>query len=387
MCDILNKVGELMRKKFLFCFISFLFFVGGIYFLFIAFDKPKVELKIETLSLNEEKRIKDVVTIQKGTLVHNDVIDTQKIGKVKIQVVVKNKRNKKQNYSFEITIVDQEKPVITYQKEISVEEGQAIDLLKGVTAVDNSKEEVKVRIEGNYDLKKVGEYTIFYVAEDSSGNIAKEEAKLIVNKKKQVIPPKTNPSSSEPNKTFTTTKGFKGIIKNGVTYIDGVLVANKTYSLPFNYGSGLTKKTTNAFYKMQEAAKMEGLNLYISSGFRSYNKQNTLYNNYVARDGKKAADTYSARAGYSEHQTGLAFDVNTISSAFDNTKEAKWLAQNCYKYGFILRYPKGKESETGYMYESWHFRYVGEELASKLYNNGDWITLETYFGITSKYAE
>ena len=165
------------KRKILFCFISFLFFVGGIYFLFIAFDKPKVELKMETLSLNEEKRIKDVVTIQKGTLVHNDVIDTQKIGKVKIQVVVKNKRNKKQNYSFEITIVDQEKPVITYQKEIIVEEGQAIDLLKGVTAVDNSKEEVKVRIEGNYDLKKVGEYTIFYVAEDSSGNIAKEEAK------------------------------------------------------------------------------------------------------------------------------------------------------------------------------------------------------------------
>lgn len=386
-CDILNTVGEFMKKrKALFCFILFLLFVGG-YFLLITFDVPKVELKIETLSLNEEKRIKDIVSIQKGTLVNNDVIDTQKIGKLKIQVIVKNKRNKKQTYSFEITVVDQEKPIITYSKELRVEEGQNIDLLKGVTASDNSKEDIQVRVEGEYDLKKVGEYTIFYVAEDSSGNKAKEEAKLYVSKKKQTPPSETIPSSSAPDKTFTTTKGFQGVTKNGVTYIDGVLVANKTYSLPSNYGSGLTKETTDAFNKMQKAAKIDGLNIYISSGFRSFNKQNTLYNNYVARDGKKAADTYSARAGYSEHQTGLAFDVNTISPAFANTKEAKWLAKNCYKFGFILRYPNGKEQETGYMYESWHFRYVGEELASKLYNSGDWITLETYFGITSKYIE
>ena len=81
----------------------------------------------------------------------------------------------------------------------------------------------------------------------------------------------------------------------------------------------------------------------------------------------------------------MAIDLNTINDTFHNTPEAKWLANNCYKYGFILRYPKGKTDETGYKYESWHFRYVGVDLASKLYNNGDWITLESYFGITSKY--
>ena len=136
---------------------------------------------------------------------------------------------------------------------------------------------------------------------------------------------------------------------------------------------------------MQAAAKADGLNIYISSGFRSYSYQKNLYNNYVNRDGVVAADTYSARAGHSEHQSGLAFDVNTINDSFANTEEGKWLNDNCYKYGFILRYPKGKSDETGYQYEPWHFRYVGVELAEKLYNNGNWITVEDYFGITSKY--
>ena len=103
-------------------------------------------------------------------------------------------------------------------------------------------------------------------------------------------------------------------------------------------------------------------------------------------DGKALADTYSARPGHSEHQSGLAIDINMADSAFDSSPEAKWLNDNAYKYGFILRYPKGKDNITGYMYESWHFRYVGTELANKLYNDGNWITLEEYFGIDSKYS-
>lgn len=128
-----------------------------------------------------------------------------------------------------------------------------------------------------------------------------------------------------------------------------------------------------------------GLNLVISSGYRSYYDQRYIYNNYVAIDGQANADTYSARAGHSEHQTGLAFDLNSIDDSFTNTPEGQWVHHNCYKYGLILRYPKGKDHITGYMHESWHLRYVGTELASKLYNNGDWITLEEYFGIDSKY--
>ena len=136
---------------------------------------------------------------------------------------------------------------------------------------------------------------------------------------------------------------------------------------------------------MKAEATALGLNLYLSSGYRSYTLQEKIYNNYVARDGKTTADTYSARAGHSEHQTGLAFDLNTIDDSFSYTDEGKWVNDNCYRFGLILRYPKGKENITGYMYESWHLRYVGTELATKLYNNGNWITLEEYFGIDSKY--
>jgi zinc D-Ala-D-Ala carboxypeptidase len=102
-------------------------------------------------------------------------------------------------------------------------------------------------------------------------------------------------------------------------------------------------------------------------------------------DGQEAADTYSARAGFSEHQTGLVLDLNTVDISFDNTNESNWLRDNSYKYGFIIRYPKGKENITGYTYEPWHIRYVGKNLAKEIYNNGDYLTLEEYFGIDSNY--
>ena len=172
---------------------------------------------------------------------------------------------------------------------------------------------------------------------------------------------------------------------NGVTYVNGVLIANKTYSLPSTYAPGLTAETKKAFQEMQAAAAKDGKSLSIRSGFRSYDTQKTLYNNYVARDGKAAADRYSARPGHSEHQTGLALDINKASDSFTNTPEAKWLAENCWKYGFIIRYPQGKEDITGYKYESWHVRYLGKELAKSVYESG--LTLEEYLGITSKYAD
>ena len=136
---------------------------------------------------------------------------------------------------------------------------------------------------------------------------------------------------------------------------------------------------------MQEDAAAKGLNLYIASGFRSYEYQTTLYNRYVERSGKEEADRYSARPGYSEHQTGLALDLNTIDASFADTDEYEWVKRNCYKYGFIIRYPEGAEEITGYMYEPWHLRYLGTDIARDVYESG--LTLEEYLGIDSKYAE
>lgn len=170
----------------------------------------------------------------------------------------------------------------------------------------------------------------------------------------------------------------------GVTYIQGVLVVNKTYALPADYNPGVDATASAALQKMFAAAQQDGISLWIASAFRSYSTQQNLYNNYVARDGKAEADRYSARPGHSEHQTGLAFDLNSLEQSFGQTPEGKWLAANCWKYGFIIRFPEGKEAITGYMYEPWHVRYLGEDVAKKVYNSG--LTLEEYLGIDSKYA-
>ena len=312
--------------------------------------------------------------VKNGTIVSKDKeIDTSKLGNQNLVIEVKN-GNKTKEYKFTINVVDTTKPEIDARSEITTTVGDEVDLLEGVTVSDNSKEEIKVEIKGEYDYDKEGEYELEYYAKDSSGNEISKKFKLIV-------------VSDPDNMTFTTSKGFKGEVIDGVTYIDGVLIANKTYSLPSDYGNGLNSATQSAFDKMNADAKSLGLSLWIASGYRSYWTQNTLYNNYVASDGKEEADTYSARPGYSEHQTGLAFDLNSVEDSFANTDEGKWVKDNCYRYGLIIRYPKGKESITGYIYEPWHLRYVGVDLATKLYNDGDWITLEEYFGIDSKYGD
>ena len=211
------------------------------------------------------------------------------------------------------------------------------------------------------------------------------------------------PTTKKTTTTTTTTKKVDTTVSNtqGLKIIDGILIVNKSYPLPKDYvptntyknATGLNYCTTcidkeayEKYKEMKADATALGLNIWIQSGYRSYNLQESLYNKYVNRDGKVAADTYSARPGHSEHQTGLAFDLNSISDEFQYTDEGKWVNNNCYKYGYILRYPKGKENITGYKYESWHLRYVGKDLATKLYNNGDWITLEEHFNLTSAYS-
>ena len=170
---------------------------------------------------------------------------------------------------------------------------------------------------------------------------------------------------------------------------DGYLIiCNKYHKLKDNYvpnlvsldgygGGQMEKEAAKHFKEMVNAAKKEGISIYNVSGYRSFNTQKNLYNNYVSRDGKAKADTYSARAGTSEHQTGLATDVNSISTSFENTKAFKWLNINAHKYGFILRYPKGKEFITGYMYEPWHYRYVGVDVATIIHEKN--ITYEEYY--------
>ncbi|MEF3303663.1 M15 family metallopeptidase [Paenibacillus sp. GYB003] len=182
---------------------------------------------------------------------------------------------------------------------------------------------------------------------------------------------------------------------------DIAVLVNKTYKLPDNYKPDdlvepdipfifkeksekrlMRKEAAGALEKLVAAAKKDGIALAGVSGFRSQATQKSLFDNYVKKDGEEAARMYSAVPGHSEHQTGLAMDVSgtdgkcAASDCFAGTKEAKWLAEHADEHGFIVRYPKGKESITGYQYEPWHLRYVGAKAAKDIADKG--LTLEEY---------
>ena len=142
------------------------------------------------------------------------------------------------------------------------------------------------------------------------------------------------------------------------------------------------KEAKEAYERMAKDASKDKRKLVVMSAYRDYNYQVNLYNRYAKKDGKDKADTYSGRPGFSEHQTGLAIDLyngKIVYTRFEETKEFKWMQDNAYKYGFILRFPKGKELETGYQYESWHYRYVGLEIAKEIKEKG--ICFEEYIAM------
>lgn len=172
----------------------------------------------------------------------------------------------------------------------------------------------------------------------------------------------------------------------GIIYVNDIMLVNKTYPLPSDYNPhGMTPETEEAFSALRAAASEEaGLYLFSHSDFRSYDTQVYLYDDYCSDYGKEEADRFSARAGYSEHQTGMVIDVNWPGDAFNDTPEAVWLEENAWRFGFIVRFPRDKEQFTGYKYESWHIRYVGKDWADKIYHSG--FCLEEYFQVTSEYS-
>ncbi|MFS0577162.1 M15 family metallopeptidase [Sporosarcina sp. 179-K 3D1 HS] len=199
--------------------------------------------------------------------------------------------------------------------------------------------------------------------------------------------PAENPAGTEPKPAVDAGGYIIGQqLPDEPTYVQDILIASKKYPLPKEYDPGEDPEARAAFNNMAAEAKLSGFHLTAFSTYRSFEYQTTLYERYVERDGKEAADRYSARPGYSEHQTGLAFDIGEVnfethwaSPTFEETEAGKWVAANAHRYGFIMRYPKGKEEITGYMYEAWHFRYVGEKIAGEIYEKNS--TLEEFLGI------
>ena len=183
-------------------------------------------------------------------------------------------------------------------------------------------------------------------------------------------------------------------VKDTDTSLNELMLVNKFYKLNKKYvpdkitdikstyayaDNSTTEEVLEAFKNMWSAAKKDDIALIITSSYRSYEDQDKVWESYATKS-EEYADSYAARAGFSEHQTGLALDIVTYNSTmnnFDDSDAAKWLKKNSYKYGFILRYPKDKEDITGYDYEPWHFRYVGKDLAKIIHDKN--ITFDEYY--------
>jgi len=190
-----------------------------------------------------------------------------------------------------------------------------------------------------------------------------------------ILPPPPPPPKPEP---YQAADGCWYIELEGVQ----VLLVNKVYGLPSDFG-GQNDVSDAALYAMFDAAEADGISLYLVSGYRSYQYQYDLHESYTQRWGDEYTDRVSAEAGHSEHQTGMAYDVLStdhsggLSSDFKDTAGGIWLKEHCWEHGFILRYPEGKEAETGYIFEPWHFRYLGDTALAKAITDSG-LCLEEY---------
>lgn len=375
------------------------------------FQKPTVILKEDkVLEIGEKASIKDLVSsVRNGELINADeTVQSKIVGTKTLVLLLRTRLGTQIEETITVEFKDSTAPVISSPDILEVPIGCTdADILLLFSATDNSGVSPSQSIDGNYSPEKAGEYTILLIASDPSGNRAEKSVTLKLCDPNATASPEPtdplDPVDADGNTPFsngeagllrdgiyTTSKGFTMVVKDHMATIDGILIANKSYSLPKTYTAPwMTEETAKAYYVMQADAEATGFSLPIKSAYRSWADQNWIFNDYVRSDTLERALTFSARPGHSEHQTGLGMDILTASSQESRQEEfavrLAWLNENAYKYGFILRYPDGKSGITGYIFEPWHYRYVGKELAEILYNNGDWITLEEYYGIDSVY--
>lgn len=311
-----------------------------------------------------------ILSKEGGTIKEIPTIDTMTIGEQTLSFTMENE-GVERTFDYTVTIQDTTPPLITLKSDtVTLDENESFDPSSNIQSVkdpidgelslqEELDEHAGYIITGEVDTSSPGTYTLTVKAVDQHNNQA--EASFQVEVKARSVAPSTDDTETSP------------------TYINQILIVNKQYALPADYGNGLDTTAYNAFLQLQADASKAGHSIPLVSGYRSYSYQASLYDSYVARDGQAAADRYSARPGHSEHQSGLAMDVGAIDDNYGNTAAGKWLVAHCAEYGFILRYPQGKEAITGYMYEPWHIRYVGVDVAKKIMDAN--ITLEEYLGL------
>ncbi len=224
----------------------------------------------------------------------------------------------------------------------------------------------------NFDADKIDRYNKYAKNTDYS----LQDVVTYVNINLDLKPYEETNQVSDPSDLLALVNKYNGLPTtykpDDLAYVDGF----------YNNQVPMRKVAKESFLELQNAAKENGINLMPTTAYRDASFQKTLYNNYVAKDGVEAADTYSARPGFSDHQTGLAIDLKDATITSDvrlSDEDFEWLEKNCAEYGFIIRYPKDKENITLYQFENWHIRYVGKEEAKTIMDNH--LTLEEYIDL------
>lgn len=285
---------------------------------------------------------------------------------ISIALYIKNE-NYKKTYDYKLGVLGYSKEEIIIIKEL---DENKINII-----LDHEYDKNIIDlIQKKYFLKKNLDKYLTYIKDNNSNDFDDAIARINVRANEEWYTSPTD-SNIEDNNLILTNKFNK--LPNDYEPDD-----LKDISNVYSYGENqkLREDAFNAFISMFNDAKKDNVTLIINSSYRSYENQEETYNNYSTWYGKDEADKIAARPGFSEHQTGLTIDIMTYNSNRNNFEESdafKWLNNNAYKYGYILRYPKNKEYLTGYSYESWHYRYVGKEVANYIKDNN--ITYDEYY--------
>lgn len=412
--SIYTEELEMNRRKQITLIILMLLGLVGTY-LFTNLDTVALKSDVFTFEYGDDVRIKaaeildtenpkilDSLTIDQSQIKLEENKEYPKVGKYRVNV---NYTVFYQNRSQDITVIvsDTTKPAFIEAPEkivIKATESQP-DLTSDFIVEDLSRFKLKFDT-SSVIFDQAGTYNAKAFAIDIYGNKAIHNFEIVVEEK--VIDKPNVVEQNEPKEKLTEDKATEQVeetieaesleeknqaeakpsdptIKPIVPTIrNGILVVNKKHPLPEHYGPGENSQAVTQLEKMIHEMQRLGLDVSDSySGFRTYQYQKKLYERYVSNEGKEAADRYSARPGYSEHQTGFAFDLKHIDGTLvEQPTEVKWIAENAAEYGFIVRYQEGKEEITGYEAEPWHLRYIGEE-AIDIYRSG--LALEEYLGV------
>lgn len=333
--------------------VAFLFIGSFLFNSIISYLNIKIEFsEISDIEISDDLTSNFLVENSSGT-VEYPTIDTTKLGTQNLVFTVTNEDGGSREFEKTINLVDTTTPTFKMTALKIVIESIDVDLLSyvEVAATDNFDTDISIEVIGEIS-DSPGVYPITYTASDSSSNKYEEIVYFVYNL--------TPENMSEP------------------FYINDILFVDKDIPLPADYDPGRDSDASTAFSLLLSDMNELGFGVSESSVYRSFSDQQTLYNKSLESYGNNIGD-FVATPGYSEHQTGLAFDITDGSGNFGSSDAFQWLKENCAEYGFILRYPVDKTEITGYNYEAWHYRYVGVEVAREITNNN--LTLEEYLGL------